>query len=227
MIYCISDLHGRYDLYLRMIRRIGLRNEDTLYLLGDCVDRGDGGTDVLLDVAERKNAILLMGNHDYLAASLLQWLNEPVPSEAMRSALVSFFRNWFSDGGKPTYDAFRKLPAEKQKIVLDTVRGAPYSAAVRIGEKEFHLSHTLPEYEKWQKGVKNEDLIEGEPDYEIEYQKGRIFVTGHTPTSLIDPDSAGRIWKKNGHIAIDCGAVFGGSLGCICLDTMEEFYEKE
>ena len=33
-----------------------------------------------------------------------------------------------------------------------------------------------------------------------------------------------RIYKKNNHIAIDCGAVYGNRLGCICLDTMEEFY---
>ena len=25
-------------------------------------------------------------------------------------------------------------------------------------------------------------------------------------------------------VAIDCGAVYGGRLGCICLDTMEEYY---
>lgn len=32
------------------------------------------------------------------------------------------------------------------------------------------------------------------------------------------------IFKKNNHIAIDCGASFGGKLGCICLDTLEEYY---
>ena len=51
-------------------------------------------------------------------------------------------------------------------------------------------------------------------------------MTGHTPTALIDMASRGRIWRKNGHIALDCGAVFGEGLGCICLDTMQEFYVK-
>ena len=69
------------------------------------------------------------------------------------------------------------------------------------------------------------EFVWGEPDYEIRYDRGVTFVTGHTPTDLIDPASKGRIWQKNGHIAIDCGAVFeGGRLGCICLDTMEEYY---
>jgi serine/threonine protein phosphatase 1 len=68
------------------------------------------------------------------------------------------------------------------------------------------------------------DLVWGEPDYEKEYYKDIILVTGHTPTVLIDKNSMGKIWKGNNHIAVDCGAVFGNPLGCICLDTMEEFY---
>lgn len=36
--------------------------------------------------------------------------------------------------------------------------------------------------------------------------------------------SASGVHKKNNHIAIDCGASFGGKLGCICLDTLEEYY---
>ena len=51
-----------------------------------------------------------------------------------------------------------------------------------------------------------------------------LIVTGHTPTGFIDPEYTGQIWKGNNHIAIDCGAVFGNPLGCICLDTMEEIY---
>lgn len=44
-------------------------------------------------------------------------------------------------------------------------------------------------------------------------------------TGLIEKEYAGKIYKKHNHIAVDCGAFFkDGRLGCICLDTMEEFY---
>ena len=56
------------------------------------------------------------------------------------------------------------------------------------------------------------------------YFEDMLIVTGHTPTGFIDPENTGQIWKGNNHIAIDCGAVFGNPLGCICLDTMEEIY---
>ena len=62
------------------------------------------------------------------------------------------------------------------------------------------------------------------PDYGKRYFDDRILVTGHTPTVLISPESRGKIFKSNGHIAIDCGATFGMGLGCIRLDDMKEFY---
>ena len=38
--YVISDIHGEYDKFLDLLQKTGLREEDTLYILGDVVDRG-------------------------------------------------------------------------------------------------------------------------------------------------------------------------------------------
>ena len=40
MIYVMSDLHGCFDKYLLMLEKIKLSEKDTLYILGDVVDRG-------------------------------------------------------------------------------------------------------------------------------------------------------------------------------------------
>ena len=40
MLYAMSDLHGEYQKYLAMLEKIKFNQEDTLYLLGDLVDRG-------------------------------------------------------------------------------------------------------------------------------------------------------------------------------------------
>lgn len=76
------------------------------------------------------------------------------------------------------------------------------------------------EYDKWTL----DDYILGEPDYDAIYFEDKIIVTGHTPTGLIERSFNGKIWQMNNHIAIDCGAVFGNSLGCLRLDDMKEFY---
>ena len=43
MHYAIADLHGAYDRYLWMLEEIGFSDADTLYILGDVVDRGGQG----------------------------------------------------------------------------------------------------------------------------------------------------------------------------------------
>ena len=40
MIYAVSDLHGCYDKYRNMLEKIHFSETDTLYILGDVVDRG-------------------------------------------------------------------------------------------------------------------------------------------------------------------------------------------
>ena len=39
-IYVISDIHGEYELFMKMLEKIKFQNTDTLYILGDILDRG-------------------------------------------------------------------------------------------------------------------------------------------------------------------------------------------
>ena len=230
MNYVLSDLHGRYELYIKMLDKIKFSKEDTLYILGDCVDRGEEGLKIVLDVAERDNVIALMGNHDFLALSILSNLDKgfkPGQLEDMRYLIDM----WKMDGGMPTYNEYKKLSPEERKLALMTIDGFRNYAEVKIGEGEFVLCHG---------GIR--DCSEDRPlaDYTIEdlaffredYSKpkftkhGKYLITGHTPTAAIEAATEGKIYKNHDHIAIDCGAVFGYGLGCLCLDTMEEFYVK-
>lgn len=168
---------------------------------------------------------LLLGNHEFLAASLLQWLGRPLPPGIRQEDIVSEYRLWIEyDGGHPTYQGYHDLTPEKQAAVMSLIRQAPYHIETKVSGQHFHLSHTLPEYEVWRSGCRDTDFITGEPDYEVCYSPDRLFITGHTPTGQIEKAFAGRILRKNNHIAIDCGAVFGNPLGCIRLDDLKEFY---
>ena len=42
MNYVISDIHGCYEQYIKLLDKIHFSERDTLYLLGDLVDRGSG-----------------------------------------------------------------------------------------------------------------------------------------------------------------------------------------
>lgn len=225
MIYIMSDLHGCYDKYLQMLDKINFGDDDTLYILGDIVDRGDCGIDAILDIAKRKNVISLLGNHDYYAKTFFNlYCNDrnSFGSAGVQSALKS----WLSDGGQATYDKFIALDADKQSVVLQYLEQMELYKPLKVNGVKYLLSHTVPEKRIMKKfpdfALKN--FIMGEPDYELKYFADVFLVTGHTPTGFIDEDYVDRIYCKNNHIAIDCGAVFGHKLGCICLDNLQEFY---
>ncbi len=38
--YVISDIHGHYEYYVKMMEKIKFSNADMLYILGDVIDRG-------------------------------------------------------------------------------------------------------------------------------------------------------------------------------------------
>lgn len=40
MYYAMSDIHGRFDKYKEMLSLIDFTPRDTLYVLGDVIDRG-------------------------------------------------------------------------------------------------------------------------------------------------------------------------------------------
>ena len=54
MIYVMSDFHGRYDLYLEMLKKIRFSPDDVLYILGDVTDRTEGGIQIYKEILQRK-----------------------------------------------------------------------------------------------------------------------------------------------------------------------------
>lgn len=225
MIYVASDIHGCFDKYRALLNRLKLKDDDMLYILGDLVDRGDGGIKIILDLVSRKNVVCLRGNHDHEAYLLLKYFAAR-HGERTVDSLTEAFQLWLSDGGETTFRSFLEIDDVQKKKVLTFLGSLPFRRELEINGKKYHLSHTVPEKEKMLRSdrCRITDFIIGEPDYEKVYFKDTVLVTGHTPTGLIDPDYKGRIWKGNNHIATDCGAVFGNPLGCVCLDTMEEIY---
>ena len=225
MVYVMSDLHGCYEAYVEMLKKISFSKDDILYILGDVVDRGPNGMKILLDIARRQNVFLFRGNHDLQTGILLlniyRLKDEKCPKE-----LIEVYKGWLSDGGKITLEEFLMLSEEERETVLNVIRTSLISKEIEVNGKKFLLAHTVPDvdficdYEEWTE----EDYTIGEPDYDEIYFDDMYIITGHTPTVYIECNSAGKIWQGNHHIAIDCGAVFGYALGCLCLDTMEEFY---
>lgn len=226
MIYVCSDIHGKFGKYKRLLEKINLTDNDTLYILGDVVDRGKDGMKILLDIAARENVILVRGNHDDLALLILQRMSEVDASDD--KVLAAKMQIWCAIGGKQTLKQYLALSDEDKKIVLNVITSSKLFHEITVGGVNYILTHSVPEKKLFKDIASCEafDLLWGEPDYNDEYYADRVIVTGHNITEFIGKEYAGKIYIKHNHIAVDCGAAYGYPLGCIRLDDMKEFYIK-
>ena len=143
MIYVMSDLHGEYDKYLAMLKKIKFSPKDELYILGDVVDRGSKPVEILQDMRSRENVIPLMGNHDKMAVDVLTWLlddvNESTLYKNISEKSIYDLMVWRMNGAQTTIDGFYNLPKEERAALLDYMKKfAPYEV-VKAGGKTFIL----------------------------------------------------------------------------------------
>ena len=232
--YVVSDIHGEYDKFMDILSQIKLKDNDTLYILGDVVDRGPHPIKVIQKLMEMHNAICIAGNHEVMALECLDLLCRDIDDisiESLDKEAVGKLTDWLYNGGKTTIDGFKALPTEKRLDVIDFMKDFEVYEEVEAGGKDFLLVHAglggfvpgkdIEEYSL-------DDLIWHRAEYDICYFEDKYVVTGHTPTQNIPGNKhPGYIFKQNNHIAIDCGACFpGGRLACIRLDDLAEFYAE-
>ena len=73
--YVCSDIHGLGFRFFELLKEIKFSKEDTLYILGDIIDRGPDGVKLLKYVMQQDNIKLIMGNHEAFMYSYLVNLN--------------------------------------------------------------------------------------------------------------------------------------------------------
>lgn len=229
--YVVSDIHGKYEAYVRLLEQLALKPEDTLYVLGDVVDRGPHPIRVLQDMMARPNVVPLVGNHEVSALTCLRLLATEITEESIArldSARLEILLEWLGDGGRPTMEEFSRLSAGEKQDILDYLGEFSLYEELTLGDQNYILVHGgLGQFvpDKPLEDYTPEELLFDRPDYSRVYFPDRYLVTGHTPTRLIPnnphPDA---IYRANHHIALDCGCCFGGRLGALRLEDGREFY---
>lgn len=240
--YVISDIHGHYAQFMAMLQAMDFHSQDTLYLLGDVVDRGPDGIKILQYAMMQPNIYPILGNHEYMALSTLSWLvNDEITDEFIAKLDVdrlAGLSEWYAVGGDTTIAEFRRLDAEQRQNLLEYLGEFALYANIMVNGREFVLTHAglanfapsrpLADY-------RLDELIFLSPDYTRQYYPNKYLVTGHTITRRIYAQQLhvavdalsrdyDRIYREHNHIAIDCACGYDGRLGAICLDTLAEYY---
>ena len=235
--FCISDLHG-YPLskFLSLLEKAGFSARDTLYVLGDIVDRnGDGGVELLLHVMRRENYRFILGNHEDMLLDCAFVLDErtddgmePFSPENLRRV-----KRYLRNGGGVTLESLEKLKARDGAAftaLFDFIRSAPVFAETRVNGRRFVLVHGgLKDFDPQRplSGYARHDLVWERPKLETEYYSDALTVFGHTPTKYYGEEHAGKVLKTRTWINIDAGAASRMPPALLRLDDLEVFYGED
>ena len=225
--YVVGDIHGCARSFHSMVKgKIKLKKEDTLFLLGDYIDRGPDSKKVIDYIMELQqesyNVKPIMGNHEYM---LLQSLEDEAEFATWKKngstqTLISF---GISEDKASEPSSVHMIPAK----YIDFLRGLSYFEET----DDYYFVHA---------GL-GRDILNPKDDldnlfwsrkeyYNRKILNGRILIHGHTPVSMISIRD--RIYDGDGKVLnLDGGCVYShisgfGNLVGMDLDTFELFFQK-
>ena len=228
MIYAVSDLHGSFDKFKKLLKEIKFNDNDLMYVIGDIVDYGEEAMDLLCDLSMRYNVIPIVGDHDFRALKLLRELDKMLSGNGSPDPeILGEMTEWIKDGGSVTMEGFKALDDDMKEGVLEYLEDMSLYEEVEAGGKKYLLVHAgIADFDPDTEldDYMPEDFINESLDFDCQLIDGVTLVVGHLPTYNIEGAEKGKIYHGEGAIAIDCGAAFGEPLGCICLNNGKEYY---
>ena len=222
MLYVMSDIQGHLQRFESIMGQIKLGERDQLFVLGDVIDIHRDGIQILQKLLRMPNVTLLLGNHELM---MCRAVYKPATDAALNL--------WFKNGGKPTYEAWKKLTFPEQVEIIYKLQRCPLNSQIEIGGKAYLLARGSPmelfnlATSKYNHPEVHTVWARIEPDDEM--PKGKLVIFGHTPTFIYQPIVPLAVWVRKQKIAIDCGSgcEVGGRLCCLRLDDMKVFYSEE
>jgi serine/threonine protein phosphatase 1 len=223
----VGDIHGCLKTFIRLVEDgIKLTRDDTLYPVGDFIDRGPGSKEVLDYVAEliKKGFRIrsVRGNHEEM---LLESMTDP-----------GYIGSWIYNGAESTLRSFGLNP--EMLITSDTVHQIPKKYITQIEKLPYYIQ--LDDYLIVHAGFNfymddpfadtHSMIWSRESMYDPVKAGFRRIIHGHTPISVDEIKSSIKD-PGCGLINIDAGCVYTscpdlGNLAAIDLDSKELFVQK-
>jgi serine/threonine protein phosphatase 1 len=189
----VGDIHGCLTAMLSLIDLLQLSENDTLVVLGDCVDRGPSSCDViehLIDLTKRCRVICLLGNHEQM---MLEHYRGEAGSE-----------RWIPFGGEATLRSYDASGAETWASHIEYISTWP--DYLETDSHVFMHASYLP-LVPWYLQPWNECRWKWMRD-EIppQHESGKIAVVGHTA------QRSGNVLDAKHLVCIDTNCYGGGYL---------------
>ena len=226
MTYFVSDIHGEYDLFMRLLKKIKFSEQDEMYVLGDIIDKGKYSVKLIKYIMQRPNIHCIIGNHEHSFLYEYYSLMEDSPGD-FSQVLRTLQKRFMDEDDSLTFE------------MLDWLERLPYYAcgedfiAVHAGIPKgddgalISPADAAPELLIYDRSFK-------EPTYAPKCDKCVIF--GHTPTVYVCGEPKVLAYKKKGRkgdrledfskIHIDTDTWASKVLGCLCKEKLTVTYVK-
>ena len=233
MIYVLSDIHGNLRRFESIMNQINLQPDDTLYILGDIVDRNPDGIKILRRIMKMPNVKMLLGNHEYMMMKAVGHCKNA--AEEKENTNWKQRRLWYRNGGEVTHDRLKRITLEQRAEIFRFLQSLPLNIDVEVNGEKYRLVHGSP-VENFGRSHFYYEEYEDETEFAVwerwnemhHIPIGCTLVFGHTPTCHFQETEPWSIWKSDDAIGIDCGGGYEyGRLGCLRLNDMKEFYSEE
>ena len=232
MIYVLSDIHGNERRFDSVMKQIDLQPEDTLYVLGDVIDRHPGGIRILRKIMGMPNAKMILGNHEYM---MLRALGCPYDDNWDDGRALE---HWYRNGGKVTHDHLKHIRKRLRQEIVEYLHRLPVNIDIAVNGKKYKLVHGAPvEGYSFEPRYKNtiHYAVWKRLDLFDEFPGDFTLIFGHTPTKHYQANVPMELWYGERKIGIDCGSGYPkegadskyGRLACLRLDDGRVFYSEE
>ncbi|MEO0350081.1 MAG: metallophosphoesterase [Cyanobacteria bacterium P01_A01_bin.15] len=200
----IGDIHGHYDGLMQLLEAVDPGLKDSIYFVGDLIDRGPKSRQVVEYVRQNGHQCV-MGNHEQL-------LLEAFPKG---EAHMPAFQGWLYSGGQSTLSSYTNV--DDLFDHLHWIQNLPLYLDlddIWLVHAGVNPHHTLAEQTSheycW---IRDSFHSHRQP-----YFPDKLIITGHTITFTLPGINPGDIAKGPGWIDIDTGAYHPKSGWLTALD---------
>lgn len=194
----VSDIHGRYNQFIKLLKYAGYKNSDYLFNLGDMVDRGPDSYKVVewfrtMNIATDGRVQCLFGNHEHI---FISYHTGHIPEKDYCNKFI---------GGQKALDSYS---GKNNELIthIDFMSKLP----LYLETDDYVFTHGGLDINK---PLHKQSVHDCAWDYNKLYQqdvnyKGKTIVYGHTPTIYIYEHYGSKgyeIWKTKNQIAVDVG----------------------
>ena len=230
MRYVMSDIHGEYGLFVRLLEKIGFSESDELYICGDIIEKGPESVRLAKLIFSMPNARVIMGNHEEAFIRHYDFLMKTCDGDYQ--GVLANLRQCITDGGGDgnllewdVVDAIEALP-----YYIETDDFICVHAGMTLTDKgRVPLLDTVPTDELiHDRTFKNTDVIP---------KDSKCVFFGHTATSAVCGEDRILAYKRRGSsygdirdfakVHLDTCTFVSGILGCFCVDTCRVHYVKK